>query len=70
MSRSIAKEVFVNAPPDVVWNALTEAEELTRWFPVRAKVEGGVGGSISLSWGEGAEGRAPITAWEPGRRFG
>jgi uncharacterized protein YndB with AHSA1/START domain len=70
MSRSVSKEVFIDAPPDVVWNALTDAEQLTRWFPVRATVEGGAGGSISLSWGEGAEGKAPISVWEPGRRFG
>jgi uncharacterized protein YndB with AHSA1/START domain len=70
MSRSIRREVFVGAPPDVVWSALTDAEELTRWFPVRAMVDAGPGGSIWLSWGEGSEGRAPITAWEPNRRFG
>lgn len=70
MSRSVSKEVFIDAPPDVVWKALTDAEQLTRWFPVHATVDGGVGGSISLSWGEGAEGKAPITVWEPGRRFG
>jgi uncharacterized protein YndB with AHSA1/START domain len=70
MSRTIEKEVFIQASPDAVWSALTEAEELTRWFPVHAKVEGGDGGSIWLSWGEGTEGRAPITSWDPGRRFG
>jgi uncharacterized protein YndB with AHSA1/START domain len=70
MSRTIEKEVVVKAPPDEVWNALTNAEELTRWFPVHARIEGGAGGTIWLSWGGGTEGRAPITAWEPHRRFG
>lgn len=69
MSRSVIKEVFVAAPPDVVWKALTDARELTQWFPVEARVTPGVGGSIWISWGEGASGEAPITAWEPRRRF-
>lgn len=70
MSRLIDKEVFIDATPDAVWRALTDAAELTRWFPVDARVEGGLNGSVWLSWGSGTEGSAPITAWEPGRRFG
>jgi uncharacterized protein YndB with AHSA1/START domain len=69
MSRSVTKEVLVDAPPDVVWRALTDAEQLTRWFPVDARVEPGLGGSIWLSWGGGVEGQAPITAWEPNRHI-
>ncbi len=69
MSRAVVKELLIAAPPDEVWRALTDARELTRWFPVEARVEPGVGGSIWISWGEGASGDAPITAWEPGRRF-
>ena len=69
-TRSIEREVHIAAPPDVVWRALTEADELMRWFSLDAKVEPGVGGSIWMSWGEGAEGKAPITVWEPLRRAG
>jgi uncharacterized protein YndB with AHSA1/START domain len=70
MSRSIVKTVTIDAPPDVVWKALTEADELIRWFPVEARVQAGLGGRVWLSWGPGVEGEAPITAWEPNRRFG
>jgi uncharacterized protein YndB with AHSA1/START domain len=69
MGRSIEKSVVIGAPPDVVWRAITEAEELSRWFPIEARVTPGLGGSIWLSWGPGTEGEAPITAWEPGRRL-
>ena len=69
MSRKIVKEIFVQAPPDVVWRALTDAEELKRWFPVDARVQPGKGGSIWISFGGGVEGTAPITEWEPNRRF-
>lgn len=70
MSREVVKETFIKATTDEVWEALTTASELTRWFPIDARVEPGLGGSIWISWGEGASGEAPITAWEPGRRFG
>ncbi len=69
MSRSVVHDVFIQAPPDVVWQALTDAKELTQWFPVEARVRPGVGGSIWFSWGEGAAGESQITAWEPGRHF-
>ena len=41
MSRFIEKTVVVDSPVDVVWHALTDAEELTRWFPVDARVKPG-----------------------------
>jgi len=69
-TRSIEKELYIEAPPEVVWRALTEAAELTRWFPVEAAVEPGEGGTIRLSWGEGAEGTAPIHLWNPKRSVG
>lgn len=69
MSREVVKEVFINVSPEVVWKALTDASELTQWFPVDAKVTPGVGGSLWISWGDGASGEAPITAWEPNRRL-
>lgn len=69
MSREVVKEVTIQAPVDAVWQALTDARELTQWFPLNARVTPGVGGSIWISWGEGAEGEAPITAWEPNRHF-
>ena len=67
--RALRLEVDLDAPPDAVWRAWTDAGELSRWFPVTAEVEPGEGGSIFLSWGPGVEGRAPITGWEPGRRL-
>jgi uncharacterized protein YndB with AHSA1/START domain len=69
-ARAFETSIEIDAPPKAVWKALTDAKELERWFPIHAKVKPGVGGSIWLSWGEGAAtGEAPITIWEPGRRF-
>jgi uncharacterized protein YndB with AHSA1/START domain len=69
MSRSIRKSAVIDVPAGLVWRAITEAEELSRWFPVDARVEPGLGGSIWLSWGSGTEGSAPITAWEAERHL-
>jgi uncharacterized protein YndB with AHSA1/START domain len=69
MSRRIVKEATVNVSPDVVWRALTDAKELEQWFPIEARVEPGLGGTIFLSWGQGAEGTAPITGWDRPRHF-
>jgi len=69
VSREVVKEVFINAPVEAVWQALTDARGLTQWFSVDAKVAPGVGGSVWVSWGEGAAGESPITGWEPNRHF-
>lgn len=47
-TRNIEVEMEIDAPPDAVWKALTEAEELTRWFPPYAGVNDD--GSVWMSW--------------------
>jgi uncharacterized protein YndB with AHSA1/START domain len=56
----------VRAPLDAVWKAITEGEELTRWFCQAATAEPGVGGKQTVDWGGGAVGSSTITVWEPG----
>lgn len=68
-TRSIVHEIEIDAPIETVWKALTEAEELTRWFSELARVTPGVGGSYWVSWGEGQSGESRVEAWEPGRRI-
>lgn len=70
MSRSHENEIEIAAPPADVWRALTEAEELTRWFAVAAEVEPGEGGCWKVSWDESpvaAMGRFKV--WQPGERL-
>ena len=59
----------IDADPASVWKALTEAEELIRWFPVQADVKPGPGGRIRLSWGELLTGDCNIKVWEPEQRL-
>ena len=67
--RTFEMNIEVDAPPDEVWKALTEAAELERWFPLEATVAPGVGGSILMTWGSLHRWPAKITAWYPHRRF-
>lgn len=67
--RSAEGTVYIEAPPDRVWRALTEAAELERWFPLEAEVEPGEGGTILLSWKNEYRGRCRIIRWEPEERL-
>jgi len=68
-TRSITLETEIAASPERVWKALTEAEELMRWFPLEARVVPGVGGSMWLSWGYPVVAESIIDVWEPGQRL-
>jgi uncharacterized protein YndB with AHSA1/START domain len=67
--RRIEASIEIEASVEAVWKALTDAEELTRWFPLQARVQPNVGGSIWLSWGPPYEGEARIEVWDPYRRL-
>jgi uncharacterized protein YndB with AHSA1/START domain len=67
--RKVVKEIEVDASPAQVWEAISTAEGLTRWYPLEASVEPGVGGEMTVSWGPGMEGKERIAVWEPGRHL-
>lgn len=67
--RTFETEIEIDAPVEAVWKALTEAEELTRWFPLEAKVTPGVGGKVEMSWTGYSVWNARIEIWEPNRRL-
>jgi uncharacterized protein YndB with AHSA1/START domain len=69
MKRDVKLETIIEAPQEAVWKALTEAEELTKWFPPQARVTPGQGGKIWMSWGEGIEGESTIEVWDAPRRL-
>jgi uncharacterized protein YndB with AHSA1/START domain len=62
-------EIEIDAPVEAVWKALTDAEELTRWFVEKARVTPGVGGTIWGAWDEMNEAEKRIEVWEPGKRL-
>lgn len=67
--RSIEASIEINAPVEAVWKALTDAEEITRWFSPHAQVKPGAGGSIRWTWDEEIDWESRIEIWEPNRHL-
>jgi uncharacterized protein YndB with AHSA1/START domain len=68
-TRAFRMSLDLDATPEEVWRALTQADELVRWFSTGARVTPGEGGTMVWSWGEGEDWQTRIDAWEPGRRL-
>lgn len=64
-SRKFETEIEIKVPVEAVWKALTDAEELTRWFPQQASVTPGVGGKILWSWPGITDWHLNIEQWQP-----
>jgi uncharacterized protein YndB with AHSA1/START domain len=69
MPRQQTHEIEIDAPIEAVWKAISEGEELTRWFVDKATVTPGVGGTISISWGGEEMSSGTIEAWEPNKKL-
>ncbi len=69
MTRSHEHEIEIEATADQVWQALTDADQLTGWYVERAEVEPRAGGKYFISWGEGMDGWGKIDVWEPPHRL-
>ena len=66
--RSVRVEVEVTGTPEKVWEAIATGPGISAWF-VPTKIEGRVGGTISLDFGGGMVSSAAITAWQAPHRF-
>jgi uncharacterized protein YndB with AHSA1/START domain len=64
-ARSYEKNFEVAAPVESVWKAITEGDELTRWFCQEARCEPDIGGQQHIDWGGGAKATCVITVWKP-----
>jgi len=69
IGRSLEKELFINATPQRVFQALTEKEDLERWFLVKAEVDLRPGGAIRFEWGPGMVEVGKILVCEPPHRL-
>lgn len=68
-TRSIETTLEIHAPVEAVWKALTDAEELTNWFPLEAEVKPGVGGSLRWTWDKEINWESRIEVWETHRHL-
>ena len=57
--------IDIAAPIERVWKAISDGEELMRWFPPEARSTPGPGGSIYYSWGPEFSSDCKIQVWEP-----
>lgn len=67
--KKVEAEVTIDADAATVWRAISEGEEIKRWFCVDARVTPGAGGAVWMSFGEGMDWETPIEIWEPNRRL-
>ena len=66
----IERETVINAPVERVWELITEAEHLGRWFgDAGAEIDLRPGGAMVLRWAEHGTSRGRVVAVEPHTRF-
>jgi uncharacterized protein YndB with AHSA1/START domain len=66
----IERETVINAPVERVWELITEAEHLGRWFgDAGAEIDLRPGGAMVLRWTEYGTSRGRVVAVEPRTRF-
>jgi uncharacterized protein YndB with AHSA1/START domain len=64
MTEDVAQAVEVDAPPERIWQLLTDPTELPRWWPDAAELEPRVGGRVVLTFGPG-DVSGEVTTWDP-----
>jgi uncharacterized protein YndB with AHSA1/START domain len=65
----IEQDTLIDAPVDVVWAIVTEAEHLGSWFADSARIDLRPGGELVLEWREHGSFRARVEQVEPPHRF-
>jgi uncharacterized protein YndB with AHSA1/START domain len=65
----VEREIVFPAPPDEVWEALTEPERLEEWFATEVELDVRPGGEGVFRWGDGDERHAVVEEVEEERRL-
>jgi uncharacterized protein YndB with AHSA1/START domain len=66
---TVRQAVWIAAPPERVYRALTGREDLVRWFASEAEVDARPGGAVRFSFAScGSESAGTFVALEPGRK--
>ncbi len=66
----ITRELVLPAPPEEVWEALTDAERLAEWFANDVDLDPRPGGRGLFRWDDGETRTALVEEVDPPRRFG
>ena len=65
----IEKDVFIEAPIDVVWQIVTEPDQIRQWFSDEAEIDLRIGSSGRLRFKSGDSYQVQIEVLDPPRRF-
>ena len=66
---AIHRQILLPAPPERVWVALTEGEELSTWFGADVELDARPGGSATFRWPGGRHREATVEEMDPHRRL-
>ncbi len=65
----MTREIVFPVPPDEVWEALTDPEQLEEWFANDVELDPREGGEGVFRWDDGEERHATVLVAEPGERL-
>ena len=65
----VTREIVFPVPPDEVWGALTDPEQLEEWFANDVELDAREGGEGVFRWGDGEERHATVIEAAPGERL-
>jgi uncharacterized protein YndB with AHSA1/START domain len=66
---AIERVIVIDAPPDVVWSILTEAQHLAGWFSDEAEIDLRPGGRLLLTWHRHGSYEGRVETVDPPRVF-
>ena len=70
MSKSHENIIEIKATPEEVFRAITDPEQIVKWFAPYARVEPCEGGKYVISWDPELSGGGVISVWDPPKHFG
>lgn len=69
MSKSHENIIDIKATPEEVCRAITDPEQIVKWFAPYARVDPRVGGEYDISWDPEMQGGGVISVWDPPKHF-
>jgi uncharacterized protein YndB with AHSA1/START domain len=69
MSKSHESIIDIKATPEEVFRAVTDPEQIVKWFAPYARVDPRVGGKYDISWSPEMHGAGVISVWDPPKHF-
>jgi uncharacterized protein YndB with AHSA1/START domain len=65
----VTREIVFPVPPDEVWEALTDPEQLEEWFANEVELDAHEGGAGVFRWDDGEERHATVVVAAPCERL-